>query len=107
MDRLNNIDKTPLLVVILFGVWGAFLNYTNRELDPQNRSMKIKIMHFLIDFASSTGLSMLTFLGLEGYGFNELLSVAIAGFVAHQGTRAIYLVELIITEKAHITVNKK
>ena len=107
MEKLNNIDKTPLLVVILFGVWGAFLNYTSRELDPQNRSMKVKFMHFLIDFASSTGLSMLTFLGLEGYGFNELLSVAVAGFVAHQGTRAIYLVELIITKETGVKIDKK
>ena len=98
-NTLKDLSYLSTFVVALFGIWGAFLNYVRRSETQKQTTKKQKIIYFLTDFASSTGLAMLTFIGLQGYGVNELLSVALSGFVAHQGTRVIYVAQIIIVEK--------
>ena len=102
MQKYEVIKDIPIisyLIVLGLGIWGAILNYVKREEDDIDRTTMQKIGIFLLDLISSMGLSVVTFLGAVGVGANELIAVAIAGFVAHQGTRAIYLIELVIAEK--------
>jgi len=102
----KNFDDIPSMssaIVLLFGIWAALMNYTNR--DTSKKTVWQKILSFLKDLLTSSGIAMLVFLTLTGYGLNEVISAGISGFLAHGGTRAFYLAELIITEKvgAHKT----
>jgi len=99
LKNLNDLNIFTTIIVGLFGTWGAFLNYIRRQETQKELTRTQKITYFFTDFASSTGLAMLTFIALQGWGVNELLSVAFAGFVSHQGTRAIYLAQIIVAEK--------
>jgi L-serine deaminase len=99
LKNLNDLNVFTTIVVGLFGVWGAFLNYIRRHETQKDLTKNQKISYFFTDFASSTGLAMLTYIALQGWGVNELLSVACAGFVSHQGTRAIYVAQIVIAEK--------
>jgi hypothetical protein len=98
-EHLKDIPIFSTIIVILFGLWGAILNFAKREEEVKNYSFQKKIMLFFIDLLTSGGFALLTYYGLVGYGFNEPISVAIAGAVAHQGTRLIYIAELIVASK--------
>ena len=103
----NNFNEIPFftqIAVALAGVWGAFINWNKRE--KRGKTFCSKLLIFVVDLISTTGISILTFLALSGYGFNELFSVAVAGYMAHYGTHAFYVVEVIITEKLKISRDK-
>jgi len=103
----NNFNEIPLftqIAVAIAGAWGAFINWIKRK--KEGRPLHVKIGMFLVDLISTTGISILTFLALAGYGFNELFSVAVAGWMAHYGTRGFYLMEIVIAEKLNIKIDK-
>ena len=97
--NFNDIPFITQIAVLLTGIWGALMNFVKRTEINKNMSLRKKVMYFFIDLISSGGIAIIIFLGAIGYGFNELLAVFFSGIFAHQGTRAIYLIELFIAEK--------
>jgi len=97
--NLNDLNVISLLLVIFFGVWGGFLNYLRRTQTHPNYTWGQKIFHFFVDAVSVSSITVIVYLGLVGYGINDLISVAISGFIGHQGTRAIYTMEIFLAEK--------
>ena len=95
-DNLNNLS---LILVGFFGFWGGFLNYLRRSKAYPNISFKQRCFNFIVDAVSTSSFSIITYLGLIGYGVNDLFAVAVAGFIGHQGTRAIYVMEIFLAEK--------
>lgn len=96
-NSFSDMNLTASIIAFLAGLWGAILNFINR--DTKLHSISRKIVTFLIDMTVNIGITMLIYIGCVGYGFNDLLSVAVAGFLGHQGTRSFYIMELIIAEK--------
>lgn len=96
-NNFNDINIFSTIIALIAGAWGAFLSFLKR--DHKDRSFKSKFGFFIFDMIVNIGLTMLSYIGLIGYGINDLLAVAIAGFVGHLGTRSFYLAELIIAEK--------
>jgi len=102
MEKYIHIKDIPLfstILVFIIGIWGAILNFSKREELKRDIALRKKITLFILDLTTSGGFALLTFYGCLGYGITEPLAVAIAGIVGHQGTRAMYLLELIIAEK--------
>lgn len=95
--NFTDVDVTASLIAILAGIWGAILSFLKR--DTSTATFMRKTFLFLMDMFVNIGITMLIYIGCMGYGLNDLLSVAIAGFLGHQGTRSFYLIELIIAEK--------
>jgi len=95
----NDIPLITQIIVFFTGLWGAILNFIKREELHKDMPAYKKIEFFLIDLISSGGIATITFLGCVGYGLNELIAVAISGMMAHQGTRAMYIFELVLAEK--------
>lgn len=93
----NDIPNITFLVVLLLGFAGSVVNFAKR----QKRGMTIlnKFSLFLIDSITSGSLAVIGFYGALGMGSNELIAIAYAGAIAHQGTRALYILELIVAEK--------
>ena len=96
-NNFGDVNFVSTAFAFLAGVWGAVVSFIRR--DTNNFSILKKLTFFFMDMFVNIGLTLLVYLGLIGYGVNDLLSVAISGFVGHQGTRSFYLIELIITEK--------
>ena len=96
-NHFQDMDNTASIIAAVAGVWGAILNFARR--DNKTHSFFRKLMFFMFDMTVNVGITMLIYVGCVGYGFNDLVSVAVAGFLGHQGTRSLYLMELIITEK--------
>ncbi len=96
-NNFNDMNLVSTLIAGVAGIWGAIISFTRR--DTKSFSMVRKISIFFMDMFVNVGLTLLVYLGLIGYGVNELLAVAVSGFMGHQGTRSFYLIELIITEK--------
>jgi uncharacterized membrane protein len=102
MHRYEHLKDIPLfstIIVILFGFWGAILNFAKREQEVRNYSVFRKFNLFILDLLTSGGTAIIVFYGLVGWGFTEPFSVAIAGIAAHQGTNLIYYIELYIASK--------
>jgi len=95
----NHLNLISLVIVTFFGFWGGFLNFLRRTKTHPEFNWKQKIFHFFVDAVSVSSITIIAYLGLVGYGLNELLSVAISGFIGHQGTRAIYVMEIFLAEK--------
>lgn len=96
-QNFSDMNFTASLIAGLAGLWGAILNFIKR--DNKTHSISRKTITFLIDMIVNIGITMLIYIGCVGYGFNDLLSVAVAGFLGHQGTRSFYIMELILAEK--------
>ena len=95
--HLKDMDDIVTSLALLSGVWGAIISFAKRDIE--NVTILRKAFIFLTDMFVNIGITMLVYLGMIGYGIDDLLAVAAAGFVGHQGTRSFYLIELIITEK--------
>lgn len=96
-NNFTELDKLATMMALMAGLWGAILSFFRRY--TKRFSMKRKILMFIMDMFINVGITMLVYLGLVGYGINDLLAVAISGFFGHQGVRSFYLMELIIAEK--------
>jgi len=99
----NNFNEIPILtqiVVFAAGVWGAVINWVDRK--KRGKTVMHKAGFFAFDVFATVGISIMVFLTLSGYGFNELFSVGCASFMAHYGTRSFYLIEVIIADKFNI-----
>jgi len=97
---LNDVPEFNSLFVVLLGVWGAIMNYLKRKNDKY--TLVKKVGFFVLDVLTSGGISIVTYLVVYGYTGNEFLSVGISGVFAHLGTRAFYIFEQIIVQKAGI-----
>ena len=95
--HMGDINTLATIIALTAGVWGAILNYSQR--DTKEHSVLKKISMLFMDMIINVGITMLVYLGLVGYGVGELIAVAVSGFVGHQGTRSFYLIELLIAEK--------
>ena len=103
--QYTNIDDIPSktnILIFTFGIVGAIINYSRRK----NKTFGQKVLLFISDMISSVMLSIITFTTVVGFGGTELLAVGLSGFVAHQGTRAVYLIELIIAKKFNVNVDE-
>ncbi len=97
INNFSDMDHTASVIAIMAGMWGAILNFVKR--DKREHSLTKTVLYFIFDMIVNIGITMLIYIGCIGYGLNDLLSVAIAGFLGHQGTRSFYIMELILTEK--------
>lgn len=95
----EDLNIISLIIVSVFGLWGGILNFLHRIKTHPTYSIKRKVFYFIIDIMSFTSITVIIYLGLIGYGLNELLSVAIAGFIGHQGANGIVFMEMILAEK--------
>jgi len=96
-NNFNDINILSTLIAFAAGAWGAILSFLKRDI--KSFGILKNISFFFMDMFVNIGLTMLVYLGLIGYGINDLLAVAVSGFIGHQGTRSFYLIELIIVEK--------
>jgi len=96
-NNFNDISVTATMVAVISALWGAILNFAKRDVSKKSAFRKVLI--FISDFMISSGFTMLTYLGLVGYGINDLMAVSLAGFVGHLGIRSSHLIELVIAEK--------
>jgi len=97
--NLNDLNSISLVLVTFFGAWGGFLNYLRRAKTHPNYTWKQKVFHFFVDAVSVCTITVIVYLGLIGYGLNDLLAIAISGFIGHQGANAIYTIEIVLAEK--------
>ena len=103
----NNINHISVYIVAILSFIGAILNtkrYCKTNKDKCNSYKKIKLFfvvtsHIIFDAISVGAISLIVYIGLVGYGLNEFLSVAIAGFLAKEGNTAIYQFKLLIADK--------
>ena len=96
-QNFSDINLFSTIIALIAGAWGATISFLRRDIKEVTFPKKIAI--FIMDMFVNVGLTLLVYLGLIGYGINELMAVAVSGFIGHQGTRSFYLIELIITEK--------
>jgi hypothetical protein len=96
-NELKDIPPLTQIVVIILGVWGAIMNFTQRKLICNSIARRMGV--FVIDIVASAGITMISFLSLTGYGFNEVLAVGVSGLFGHMGTRFISLAILVVLEK--------
>lgn len=96
-SSFQDMNAGATLIAIIAGIWGSVLNFIKRDTKHHNTLRKISI--FIMDMFVNIGITMLVYIGAIGYGLNELIAVAIAGFMGHQGTRSFHLIELMVAEK--------
>ena len=94
---LNNIPDFDSFLILLLGIWGAILNFLKRK--KENYTFLSKVGFFIVDVLTSGGIAVITYLIIMGYTNDPYIAVGIAGVLAHQGTRAFYVLEQIISQK--------
>ena len=97
-SNLDEIPKHTSLFVAMLGIFGAIINYHKRS----KRSLIERISFFVTDMISSVMLSLTTFAVVISYSQNEILAIGASGYVAHQGTRLVFIIEQIIAKKFDI-----
>ena len=103
----SDINYISVFIISILAFLGAILDtqrYCKTNVDICNKNTKAKkiikvILHILFDFISIGAISLVVYVGMIGYGINELLSVAIAGFLATEGNKALYQFKLLIADK--------
>jgi len=97
MQTFKEMNIIGIFITLFLSFVGSIVNFLRRDF--KNKSVSYKIIIFIVDAISSMSIGIMTFMIAQGYGLNELLSCGLASFFGHQGTRAVYLMEIIIAEK--------
>ena len=97
-----NKDFTQVhLIALIFafaaGIWATIISFIRKETSHMTLSQKIT--RFCVEAVVNIGLTLVVFIGLSGYGFNDLISVSVASLIGHTGVRGMYILELIFCEK--------
>ena len=103
----NDVNYISVIFIIVLSIIGSISNVkkfcrTNKDkCGEYSKAAKIWniTLHLLIDSIMIGSLSVIVYLGLIGYGFNELFSVAVSGFLAKEGNTALYEIKLVIADK--------
>ena len=107
--NLNDLNFISIAFISFLSFLGSVLN-TRRKYkinsEKYKKYSKTKLFFFFVsniifDALSVGSISIVVYIGLIGYGFNEYVSVAISGFLASEGSAAIYQLKLVIAEKIH------
>jgi len=101
----NNLDEIPKhtnILVLIFAVIGALVNHTRRKDKP----LSTRLLYLIGDISASSTLCLSGFYIMIGSGYSEPLSVGVAGVLAHQGTRAFYIIEQVIEAKTGAKITK-
>jgi len=103
----GNVNHISVIIVSFLSFLGAVFNVKrycliNKEkCDKYSKSRLIFLIisHIVFDAVSVGTISLIVYIGMVGYGFNEFLSVAVAGFLGAEGNSAIYQFKLLVAEK--------
>ena len=103
----NDINYLSVIVIVILSFLGAVFNtkrYCKINKDKCEKYSNVErvtnvLEHIIFDFTSISAIALIVYIGMIGYGFNELLSVAVAGFLAKEGNIALYQLKLIIADK--------
>ncbi len=103
----SNINYFSVILVAVLSFIGAAFNtkrYCVINKDKCGKHSKKKlffvvISHIVFDAISVGSISLIVYIGMIGYGFNELISVAVAGFLGAEGNSAIYQFKIFIADK--------
>ena len=103
----NDVNYFSVFIIITLSFLGAMFNtkrYCKINKDKCKEYKKTKLFlttlgHLIFDFISIGTISLIVYIGLVGYGFNELLAVAIAGFLAKEGNVALYQFKIFVADK--------
>ena len=92
----RNLDKLPVIFVIAASLLSGVLQFLQRK---QKFTFKQALVRFFIDTATNLIIGISAYLTMVGYDLNNVLAAGISSLIAHNGTRAIFLMELIIADK--------
>jgi len=103
----NDLNTISVFIVSFLSFLGSVFNVKrycaiNREKCKKQTKKRLFITivsHVVFDAISVGTISLIVYVGMIGYGFNDLLSVAVAGFLGAEGNTAIYQIKLVIAEK--------
>ena len=103
----HSINYFSVILVTVLSFIGAGFNtkrYCVINKDKCGKHSKKKLFfvivsHIVFDAISVGSISLIVYIGLVGYGLNELLSVAIAGFLAKEGNVALYQFKIFVADK--------
>ena len=103
----NDVNYISVFIISILAFLGAALDtkrycktYPNIcEKNTKTQKVIEIIIHTLFDFISISAISLIVYIGMIGYGFNELLSVAVAGFLATEGNKALYQLKLLVADR--------
>ena len=92
----RNLDKLPIIFVIAASILSGVLQFLQKK---QKFTFKQAIVRFFIDTTTNLIIGVSAYLAMIGYDLNNVLAAGISSLIAHNGTRAIFLMELIIADK--------
>lgn len=94
-DSLANVGYTELIVVSMFGVWAGLVKWLSRIGDRRRRAADARssIGEFIADLATSSFVTVTTFIIMLSLGVNWLVCVALSGVAGHMGSRTLFVLE--------------
>ncbi len=103
----NSINYFSVILVTVLSFIGAVFNtkrycVINKEKCEKHSKKKlffVVVSHIIFDAISVGSISLIVYIGLVGYGLNELLAVAISGFLAKEGNVALYQFKIFVADK--------
>jgi hypothetical protein len=95
----KNIDDIPIITHIWLAIT-SLMSGVIAYARAVKREGRKGILMFLFSIVNSAFFSVMTFLALVGYGFNEVFAVGVAGMVAAQADKLPYYIEKYIEVKA-------
>jgi len=88
LQRLQEHGLLGYIWILLISFWGGTVKYLN----SLKKNEKPKLLGLLIDNVTSGFVGIITALVCKYYSLDELLTYAIIGIMAHNGTRSLYLI---------------
>jgi len=92
----RNLDKLPIVFVIATSLLSGVLQFLQRK---QKYTFGQALVRFFMDTATTLIIGISAYLAMVGYDLNNVLAAGVSSLIAHNGTRAIFLTELVIADK--------
>lgn len=107
----NNLFNLPpdsvftMFWVLTLSTWGGIAGYV-RKL-KQGMTKRFSLTELIGEIVISSFVGVITYFLCKSSGFDETITAAIIGVSSHMGSRAIYLIEILVRKKSGLDIDER
>lgn len=93
----DSIPVMTYVIVFVLSAWGGIVHFVRRTREAKGENFVLA--ELIGDLTISTFVGLIVFLLCQVAGFSQLLSVALCCIASNMGSKALYLIEIVMKSK--------
>ena len=107
----NNLFNLPpdsvftMIWVLALSTWGGIAGYVRKI--KQGKTKRFSLTELVGEIVISSFVGVITYFLCKSSGIDETITAAVVGVSSHMGSRAIYLIEILVRKKTGLDIDER